>query len=100
MVKIALIQKNESPTSVKNWGPISLGSTVYKTYAKIIWKRLVKVIDDILGPEQKAYRKSANIAETTANIAVQVGPQLMYGHSHSSFSSSSSRSYQADILPQ
>ena len=66
--KIIMIPKKSNPTSVKNWRPISLGSSVFKIYNKIIAKRISKVLPSLVGPEQKAYLRSVNISETTANI--------------------------------
>ena len=66
--KIVLIPKKSNPKSVKNWRPISLGSSLYKIYSKVLAKRISKVLPAIIGTEQKAYTSIFNISETTANL--------------------------------
>jgi len=58
---IRLIPKGGDPTILKNWRPITIISTLNKLYCKIIYNRIEKIVDNLLGPSQYAYRRSKDI---------------------------------------
>ncbi|XP_019259627.1 PREDICTED: uncharacterized protein LOC109237728 [Nicotiana attenuata] len=49
---ITLIPKGPAPTTVKDYRPIACCTTVYKVIAKVITKRIKKVIESIIGKAQ------------------------------------------------
>ncbi|KAI5716805.1 hypothetical protein M8J76_012671 [Diaphorina citri] len=56
--KIILLHKKGSKSDINNYRPISLSSTTYKIFAKIIQKRIKKTIDENQPIEQAGFRPS------------------------------------------
>lgn len=52
---IALIAKYENPEGLKDFRPISMVSSLYKIIAKILARRLQKVMDSLIGPFQSSF---------------------------------------------
>ena len=65
---ICLITKGGDPTILKNWHPITIISTVNKLFCKIVYNRIEKLVDQLLGPTQFAYRKSKDISDVVLNL--------------------------------
>ena len=65
---IRLIPKGGDPTNLKNWRPITLISNLNKLYCKIIYNRIEKIVDNLLGPSQYAYRRSKDISDVIFNL--------------------------------
>ena len=65
---IRLVPKGGDPTVLKNWRPITIISSVNKLFCKVVYNRIEKLIDDLLGPTQFAYRKSKDISNVTLNL--------------------------------
>ena len=60
---IALIPKIESPNGFKDFRPISMVGCMYKILAKILARRLQKVIGSIIGPQQSSFIKGRQILD-------------------------------------
>ncbi|XP_074304625.1 uncharacterized protein LOC141639376 [Silene latifolia] len=60
---ITLIPKNERPTIVKHFRPISCCNVLYKAISKILCNRLVRVLPDIISKNQGAFVKGRSILE-------------------------------------
>ncbi|XP_019228498.1 PREDICTED: uncharacterized protein LOC109209643 [Nicotiana attenuata] len=58
---ITLIPKVPAPTTVKDYRPIACCTTLYKIIAKILTKRLKKVIEVIIGKSQSAFIEGRSI---------------------------------------
>lgn len=52
---IALIAKCENPGGLKDYRPISMVGCIYKIIAKILARRLQKVMDSLIGPYKSAF---------------------------------------------
>lgn len=52
---IALIPKVDSPSSFKDYRPISMVGCIYKIVVKLLAKRLQTVISSLIGPLQSSY---------------------------------------------
>ena len=52
---IALIAKCENPEGLKDYRPISMVGCVYKIIAKLLARRLQKVMDSLIGPCQSSF---------------------------------------------
>ena len=60
--------KGGDPTILKNGRPITIISTVNKLFCKIIYNRIEKTVDSLLGSTQYAYRKSKDISDVVLNL--------------------------------
>lgn len=60
---IALIPKLEIPSGFKDFRPISMVGWVYKIIAKLLARRLQKVIDCLIGPQQSSFIKGRQILD-------------------------------------
>jgi hypothetical protein len=58
---VALILKINSPLEIKDFRPISLLGCLYKLLAKVSARRLAKVINPIISPNQSAILKGRNL---------------------------------------
>ena len=65
---ISLLHTKGDETSLKNYRPISLTNTDYKTIAFIFAKRLWKVVGNIINEHQSAYIKESYIGENARII--------------------------------
>ena len=65
---IRLISKGGDPTILKNWRPITIISSINKLFCKIIYSRIERIVDQLLGPTQCAYRKSKDISDVVLNL--------------------------------
>ncbi|KAI5722002.1 hypothetical protein M8J76_002173 [Diaphorina citri] len=66
--KIILIFKKGSREDISNYRPISLSSTIYKVFVKIIQQRLRKKIEEHQPPEQAGFRKSYSTMDNLQTI--------------------------------
>ncbi|KAH9666802.1 putative ribonuclease H protein [Citrus sinensis] len=64
---LVLIPKEEHPTSLKMFRPISLCTMAYKTVTKIIATRLQSLLPNLIGPNQTSFVPGRNIVD---NIVV------------------------------
>lgn len=62
-IAISLVPKNATPTKVKDFRPITYCSTLYKIMAKILTRRLKKVISDLVGCSQLPFIESRSIID-------------------------------------
>ncbi|KAL8474066.1 hypothetical protein ACS0TY_030786 [Phlomoides rotata] len=60
---IVLIPKKDSPQRLEDYRPISLISGVYKSIAKILSRRISRVMDDIIADNQSAFLRGRNIID-------------------------------------
>ncbi|GAU43110.1 hypothetical protein TSUD_373050 [Trifolium subterraneum] len=60
---VTLIPKVSSPSSLTDFRPISLLGCLYKLIAKVLAKRLAKVIDSVIAPNQSAFIKGRNLVD-------------------------------------
>jgi len=60
---ITLVPKRSNPSVMGDFRPISCCNIVYKCITKIIANRLLKGLDDIVGPNQGAFIPGRSIAE-------------------------------------
>jgi hypothetical protein len=60
---VTLIPKVSSPVSLSEFRPISLLGCLYKLIAKVLAKRLAKVMDSIIAPNQSAFIKGRNLVD-------------------------------------
>ncbi|GAU36760.1 hypothetical protein TSUD_213250 [Trifolium subterraneum] len=60
---VTLIPKVSSPTSLSDFRPISLLGCLYKLIAKVLAKRLAKVMDSIITSNQSAFIKGRNLVD-------------------------------------
>jgi hypothetical protein len=60
---VALIPKVNSPFSLTDFRPISLLGCLYKLIAKVLAKRLDKVMDPIIASNQSAFLKGRNLVD-------------------------------------
>ncbi|XP_074265657.1 uncharacterized protein LOC141588101 [Silene latifolia] len=60
---ITLIPKSSNPTSVLDFRPIACCNTLYKTLAKVLCKRLSKILPDIVSESQGGFIQGRNIVE-------------------------------------
>ena len=66
--RLKLIPKKTDPTSISNWRPIALLSTIYKLVSGAIARRLNKATDFLCSSSQKAYSLLKNINECSVNV--------------------------------
>ncbi|GAU29496.1 hypothetical protein TSUD_360410 [Trifolium subterraneum] len=60
---VTLIPKVSSPGSLSDFRPISLLGCLYKLIAKVLAKRLAKVMDSVIAPNQSAFIKGRNLVD-------------------------------------
>ncbi|KAK2385146.1 hypothetical protein QL285_072415 [Trifolium repens] len=60
---VTLIPKVCSPNSLSDFRPISLLGCLYKIIAKVLTKRLARVMDSIISPTQSAFIKGRNLVD-------------------------------------
>jgi hypothetical protein len=60
---ITLIPKIYSPSSLAEFRPISLLGCLYKLIAKVLTKRLARVIDSVISSNQSAFIKGRNLVD-------------------------------------
>lgn len=70
---IFLIQKKENAVVIKDFRPISLTTITYKVIAKVLVKRLKKVMLCIIAPSQSAFIEGRKILDPilVANLIVE-----------------------------
>ncbi|CAJ2635167.1 unnamed protein product [Trifolium pratense] len=61
---VTLIPKVNSPSSISDFRPISLLGCLYKIIAKVLEKRLSKVIDSLIASNQSAFIKGRNLVDS------------------------------------
>ncbi|GAU24549.1 hypothetical protein TSUD_148900 [Trifolium subterraneum] len=61
---VALIPKVSSPCSLPDFRPISLLGCLYKLIAKVLAKRLAKVMDSVIASNQSAFIKGRNLVDS------------------------------------
>ena len=69
---LKLIPKKTSHELISSWRPISISSNIYKIYSKLLYLRLDGIVDKLLLPPQKGFRKSKNINDVTNNIRTKL----------------------------
>lgn len=60
---ISLIPKRLNPVMIENYRPISLIGSIYKVLAKVLSKRLARVLDAIISHKQSAFIGERNILD-------------------------------------
>lgn len=60
---LVLVPKNDNPTSLKMFRPISLCTVAYKTVTKIIANRLQMLLSQLIGPHQTSFVPGRHIVE-------------------------------------
>lgn len=60
---IALIPKIDNPTNFKDFRPISMVGCIYKIIAKLMAKRLQKIMGTLIGPLQSSYIEARQILD-------------------------------------
>ncbi|MCH84503.1 LINE-1 reverse transcriptase like, partial [Trifolium medium] len=60
---VTLVPKVNSPANMSDFRPISLLGCLYKLIAKVLAKRLAKVIDSVIAPNQSAFIKGRNLVD-------------------------------------
>lgn len=61
---IALIAKIETPSGFKDFRPISMVGCVYKVIAKLLARRLKRVMSDLVGPHQSSFIEGRQILDS------------------------------------
>ena len=69
---IKLIPKKDNFDTMARWRPITIASAVFKLYSKLLYNRLEKITDRILGSSQKGFRPSKNINDVPLNIKAKI----------------------------
>ncbi|KAG6735551.1 hypothetical protein POTOM_061837 [Populus tomentosa] len=79
--RVALVPKQEIPTSLNDFRPISCCNVLYKCISKILVIRLKAALSDVVGPSQSAFIPGRNISdailltqELMHNYHLQAGP--------------------------
>lgn len=62
---VTLLHKKGDHNELDNWRPISLSSTMYKVYTRLLSNRLSNVLPLLLSPEQKGFTKNEGCTEHT-----------------------------------
>ncbi|KAK2665874.1 hypothetical protein Ddye_004448 [Dipteronia dyeriana] len=65
---IALIPKVSKHQQIKDFRPISLVGSMYKVLAKVLAKRLKKVMDSVISPTQMAFVKGCQIVDSSVIV--------------------------------
>ena len=65
---IKLIPKKENFDTLSGWRPITIASVVFKLFSKMLYSRLSKITDRILGSSQKGFRPSKNINDVPLTL--------------------------------
>ncbi|MCH86627.1 LINE-1 reverse transcriptase like, partial [Trifolium medium] len=60
---VTLVPKVNSPSNISDFRPISLIGCLYKLIAKVLAKRLAKVIDSVVALNQSAFIKGRNLVD-------------------------------------
>ena len=69
---IKLIPKKSGHNSMSGWRPIMIASAVFKLFSKLLYFRLDKIVDNLLLPPQKGFRKSRSINDVTNNLRAKL----------------------------
>ena len=69
---IAILKPNKEPTDPKNYRPISLLSSTYKLFERMILARLQPIIEASLPIEQAGFRKNRNCCDQTLALATHI----------------------------
>ena len=69
---IKLIAKKAGHTTMSGWRPIMIASAVFKLFSKLLYFWLDKIVDNLLHPSQKGFRKSWNINDVTNNLRTKL----------------------------
>ena len=73
---IKLIPKKDNFDTMAGWRPITIASVVFKLFSKMLYNRMVKITDRILGSSQKGFRPSKNINDVPLNIKAKLDSLL------------------------
>lgn len=76
---IVLIHKKGDKTDIQNYRPISLTSTVYKTFSKCLSTRLKPILEFNQPPEQAAFRKGYSTVDHLHTINQVIEKSCEYG---------------------
>ena len=74
---IKLIPKKDNFDTMSGWRPITIASVVFKLFSKLLYNRMVKITDRILGQSQKSFRPSKNINDVPLNIKAKLDSLLI-----------------------
>ena len=70
---IRLIPKSgKDPTTIGNWRPITIITTINKLYCKLIYNRLEPITDKLLEEGQSAYRPSCDLSDVFLNLKITI----------------------------
>lgn len=69
---IAILKPNKEPTDPKNYRPISLLSSTYKLFERMILARLQPIIEASLPIEQAGFRKNRNYCDQALALATHI----------------------------